>query len=100
MVTAAARYQLGARVVDRYTGVVEHLTDHPETAIQNLLALDSTLSEHLRSPAEVRAFDAGERPGFLAARLEEEQGRHRTTYLAEIDKAKRRHPSNGRRPTD
>ena len=53
VVTDAARYQLGARVVDRYTGVVQHLTDHPETAIQNLLALDSTMSEHLRSPDEV-----------------------------------------------
>jgi DNA helicase II / ATP-dependent DNA helicase PcrA len=87
VVTDAARYQLGARVVDRYTGVVQHLTDHPETAIQNLLALDATMSEHLRSPDEVRAFDAAQRPGFLAARLEEEQGRHRATYLAEIDKA-------------
>lgn len=87
VVTDAARFQLGARVVDRYTGVVEHLTDHAETAIQNLLALDSTMSEHLRSPAEVRAFDAAERPGFLAARLEEAQGKHRATYLGEIDKA-------------
>jgi DNA helicase-2/ATP-dependent DNA helicase PcrA len=87
VVTDAARYQLGARVVDRYTGVVEHLTDHPETAIQNLLALDSTMSEHLRSPAEVRAFDTAERPRFVAARREEEQGKHRATYLAEIDKA-------------
>jgi DNA helicase-2/ATP-dependent DNA helicase PcrA len=87
VVTDAARYQLGARVVDRHTGVVQHLTDHAETAIQNLLALDSTLSEHLRSPDEVRAFDAAQRPGFLAARLEEEQGRHRATYLGEIDKA-------------
>ena len=91
VVTDAARYQLGARVVDRYTGVVEHLTDHAETAIQNLLALDSTLSEHLRSPDEVRAFDAAERPGFLAARLLEEQGKHRATYLGEIDKADLRH---------
>ena len=29
VVTDAARYQLGARVVDRYTGEVQHLTDHP-----------------------------------------------------------------------
>ncbi len=40
VVTDAARYQLGARVVDRFTGDVQHLTDHPPTAIQNLLALD------------------------------------------------------------
>ena len=44
VVTDAARYQLGARVVDRHTGEVEHLTDHPPTAIQNLLALDGAMS--------------------------------------------------------
>ena len=48
VITDASRYQLGARVVDRYTGEVQHLTDHPETAIQNLLALDGAMSEHLR----------------------------------------------------
>ena len=29
VITDAARYQLGARVVDRYPGEVVHLTDHP-----------------------------------------------------------------------
>ena len=47
VITDAARYQLGARAVDRFTGEVRHLTDHPETAIQNLLALDCAMSEHL-----------------------------------------------------
>ena len=55
VITDAARYQLGARVVDRFTGEVRLLTDHPETAIQNLLALDSAMSEHLVQPADVRA---------------------------------------------
>ena len=31
VITDAARYQLGARVVDRHTGEVAHLSDHPET---------------------------------------------------------------------
>lgn len=87
VVTDAARFQLGARVVDRYTGDIVHLTDHAETAIQNLLALDSTMSEHLVSPDEVRTFDAAELPGFIAARAAEEQGKHRATYLEAIDKA-------------
>ena len=50
VITDASRYQLGARVVERYTGEVRLLTDHPPTAIQNLLALDGAMSEHLVSP--------------------------------------------------
>ena len=46
----ASRYQLGARVVERHTAEVRFLTDHPPTAIQNLLALDGAMSEHLVSP--------------------------------------------------
>src|SRR6478609_5438715 len=65
VITDAARYQLGARVVDRYQGEIVQLTDHAETAIQNLLALDSAMSEHLVGADEVRAFDAAERAGFL-----------------------------------
>ena len=61
VITDAARYQLGARAVDRFTGEVRHLTDHPATAIQNLLALDSAMSEHLVSPDDVRALDADAR---------------------------------------
>ncbi|GAA4093350.1 hypothetical protein GCM10023066_32690 [Nocardioides kongjuensis] len=87
VITDAARYQLGARVVDRYTGEVEHLTDHPETAIQNLLALDSAMSEHLVGPDDVRAHDAAARRGFERARGEELAGKARKTYVDAIDKA-------------
>ncbi|WP_337191879.1 ATP-dependent DNA helicase [Nocardioides flavescens] len=87
VITDAARYQLGARVVDRYDGVVALLSDHPETVIQNLLALDSAMSEHLVTPDDVRAFDARARAGFVAAREEEAAGKARKTYLGEIDKA-------------
>ncbi len=30
VVTDAARYQLGARVVDRFQGDIRHLSDHPD----------------------------------------------------------------------
>ncbi|WP_148613962.1 ATP-dependent DNA helicase [Nocardioides rubriscoriae] len=87
VVTDAARYQLGARVVDRFTGDVHHLTDHPPTAIQNLLALDGAMSEHLVGPDEVRAFDARERVAFLRAVAEEEAGKNRKTYRELPEKA-------------
>jgi len=87
VITDAARYQLGARVVDRFTGAIEHLTDHPETAIQNLLALDSAMSEHLVTPERVREEDAAARRGFLRARDEELAGKARKTYVEAIEKA-------------
>ena len=66
VITDAARYQLGARAVDRFTGEVRHLTDHPATAIQNLLALDSAMSEHLVAPRR-RARARRRRPRRLRA---------------------------------
>jgi len=87
VITDAARYQLGARAVDRFTGEVRHLTDHPATAIQNLLALDSAMSEHLVSPAAVRALDADARLGFERALAEEVAGKDRTTYREPPEKA-------------
>ncbi|WP_139978246.1 ATP-dependent helicase [Nocardioides litoris] len=87
VVTDAARYQLGARVVDRHTGDVVLLTDHPPTAIQNLLALDGAMSEHLVGPEEVRAFDARERAGFVRAVTEEQAGKDRKTYRDLPEKA-------------
>jgi DNA helicase-2/ATP-dependent DNA helicase PcrA len=77
VVTDAARYQLGARVVDRFTGEVRYLTDHPATAIQNLLALDGAMSEHLRSAADVLTVDAEARRGFERAVAEERAGKDR-----------------------
>ncbi|WP_224769104.1 ATP-dependent DNA helicase [Nocardioides ochotonae] len=87
VITDAARYQLGARVVDRYTGSVTQLTDHPETAIQNLLALDGAMSEHLVGPDDVRRVDAEARRGFEDALAEERAGKDRTTYREPIEKA-------------
>jgi DNA helicase II / ATP-dependent DNA helicase PcrA len=87
VITDAARYQLGARVVDRYTGEITLLSDHPETVIQNLLALDSAMSEHLVGPNDVRALDDRERVGFVRALDEERAGSDRKTYVEAIAKA-------------
>ena len=83
----ASRYQLGARVVERHTAEVRFLTDHPPTAIQNLLALDGAMSEHLVSPEEVLAFDREAEAAFLRAFEAEEAGKGRKTYLEAPAKA-------------
>jgi DNA helicase-2/ATP-dependent DNA helicase PcrA len=87
VITDAARYQLGARVVDRYTGEIVLLSDHPETVIQNLLALDSAMSEHLVGPDDVRGFDERERAGFVRTLEAEQAGSNRKTYVEAIAKA-------------
>ncbi len=87
VVTDAARYQLGARVVDRFTGDVEHLSDHPATVIQNLLALDGAMSEHLVSAADVQRVDAEARRGFERARDAEVAGKNRKGHREACEKA-------------
>jgi DNA helicase-2/ATP-dependent DNA helicase PcrA len=83
----ASRYQLGARVLERHTAEVRFLTDHPPTAIQNLLALDSVMSEHLVSPERVLEHDAEALQGFLRADEAERAGKARKTYLDATAKA-------------
>ncbi|MBF4160687.1 ATP-dependent helicase [Nocardioides sp. CBS4Y-1] len=87
VVTDAARYQLGARVVDAWTGAVQALSDHPPTVIQNLLALDGAMSEHLAAADDVRRVDAEARRGFAAALEAERAGKARKTYCEAIEKA-------------
>jgi len=87
VITDASRYQLGARVIDRFTGAVELLSDHPQTVIQNLLALDSAMSEHLVSADRVRATDAEARRGFVAALTDEVGGKARKTYVEAVERA-------------
>ncbi len=87
VITDAARYQLGARVVDRFTGDVEHLSDHPATVIQNLLALDGAMSEHLVDEAAVRRVDAEARRGFELAREAEVAGKNRKGHREACEKA-------------
>ncbi len=87
VITDASRYQLGARTVERFTGQVEALSDHPPTVIQNLLALDGAMSEHLVDLDRVRSQDEEARRGFTIALEEERAGRARTTYCAVMEKA-------------
>ena len=83
----ASRYQLGARVVERHTAEVRFLTDHPPTAIQNLLALDGAMSEHLVTPEEVLGFDREAEAAFQREDDAERAGRNRKTYLDATAKA-------------
>jgi len=87
VITDAARYQLGARVVDRHTGQVTLLSDHPQTVIQNLLDLDGAMSEHLVGPDDVRRVDGEALLGFRAAAQEERDGKGRSTYVDACEKA-------------
>ncbi len=63
----ASRYQVAARAIERHTGAVELLSEHPKTAIDYLLGLDAELNEHLVTVDQVRAFHAAARPEFEAA---------------------------------
>src|SRR5204863_9726545 len=78
---------LGARAVERFTGEVELLSDHPPTVIQNLLALDGAMSEHLVAPEHVLAQDEEARRGFADALEAERAGKARKTYCDAIEKA-------------
>ncbi len=82
VVADASRYQLAARAVARHTARVALLSDHPETVVNALLALDSAMTEHLVGPGDLRAFQDRERPLFEEARAAESL----KTRLAEIDK--------------
>ncbi|MFL6154846.1 MAG: ATP-dependent DNA helicase [Marmoricola sp.] len=87
VITDASRFQLGARAIERYTGDISHLSDHPPTVIQNLLALESAMSEHLVTAADVREVDAEARRAFVRSLAEEADGKGRKTYLEAITKA-------------
>ncbi len=63
----ASRYQLAARAIERHHGAVDLLSEHPPTVINYLLALDAQMSEHLVSPADLRAFQDQQRPLFERA---------------------------------
>ncbi len=63
----ASRYQVAARAIERHTGTVARLSEHPKFAIEYLLALDGELNEHLVGIDQVRAWHARERPRFEAA---------------------------------
>ncbi len=67
VIADASRYQLAARVIARYTGRIELLSDHPGTVINYVLGLDSAMTEHLVGPEDVRRFHADNRRHFEEA---------------------------------
>lgn len=58
VVTDASRFQRMARVVSSYDGELRFIGTHVPTLVGQVMALDSQLSEHLVSPAELREHDA------------------------------------------
>ncbi|MGH3351945.1 MAG: UvrD-helicase domain-containing protein [Nocardioides sp.] len=91
LIADATRYQLAARAVARHTNPVEKLTDYPKLAVQQLLALDAELSEHLVDPTTLRAYDRNERSLFAleAADLKAQlaDGKRVKTKLGKVEKA-------------
>jgi ATP-dependent DNA helicase UvrD/PcrA len=83
VIADASRYQLAARVIDRHRARVELLSDHPKTVIDNLLALDSAMSEHLVDPDDVRAFQDRARPQVEEA-LAAETGKVKRDAVAKV----------------
>ncbi|HWU20097.1 MAG TPA: ATP-dependent DNA helicase [Nocardioides sp.] len=63
----ASRYQLATRAMLRHRGRIEALSDHPPTVVENLLALESAISEHLQTTDAVREHDAKIRPRVQVA---------------------------------
>ena len=58
LLTEAGRWQLALRVVRAAPGPYETWSWAPRTVAERMLDLDGEMAEHLRLPADVRAFDA------------------------------------------
>ncbi|QCX28169.1 ATP-dependent DNA helicase [Nocardioides jishulii] len=82
----AARFQLAQRVIAEHRREVQHLSDHPPTVINWLLALDGAMSEHLVTPAQVRAFQTNERPLFAVELADLELQKRTKTKQTEVRK--------------
>ncbi|MFH8254720.1 ATP-dependent helicase [Streptomyces roseolus] len=65
----ATRYQLAARVLREAPGPYPALTKSFPTLVENLLALDAELAEHLVEPEELLAYDAELLTALAGARL-------------------------------
>ncbi|MFR9754559.1 UvrD-helicase domain-containing protein [Streptomyces sp. TR06-5] len=65
----ATRFQLAARVLTAASGPFEGLRNGLSTHVQDLLALDAELSEHLATPAQLRAHDTALRTELADAPL-------------------------------
>src|SRR5690606_9767906 len=62
----ATRYQLAVRAIQHHQQPIVHLSDHPETVVGNILALEGAMSEHLVEPEELRALQQREHLAFSA----------------------------------
>ena len=63
----ASRFQLAARAVARHRGEVRLLSDSPRHVVEDLLAIEASMSEHLVDVGDVRAFTRRARAEFEAA---------------------------------
>ncbi|MDP3892851.1 ATP-dependent DNA helicase [Nocardioides sp.] len=60
----ASRYQLAVRAIQRHTRPVRLLSDHPQTVVNYVLALEGAMSEHLVEVDDLRAFQRSQRAAF------------------------------------
>src|SRR3954469_3945359 len=82
----ATRYQLAGRVLRRHRGPIVHLTRPMTMLIGDLVSLESELSEHLVTPAELRAWDANWLAELIAACTEHESQKGTKTHCDALRK--------------
>jgi DNA helicase-2/ATP-dependent DNA helicase PcrA len=58
LITPAVAWQIAARVVDAYDGLMDDVEWGPDTVTKAVIALSGELSEHLRTPDDVRQIGA------------------------------------------
>ncbi|WP_329241500.1 ATP-dependent helicase [Actinoallomurus sp. NBC_01490] len=58
LITPAVAWQIAARVVDAYDGPMDHVEWAPDTVTKAVIALAGEMSEHLRTPGDVREVGA------------------------------------------
>jgi DNA helicase-2/ATP-dependent DNA helicase PcrA len=66
VVTDASRFQRAARVVGAYDQPLTRVSTHVPTLVNDVMALDAQLSEHLVTPQELREHDAAVVAEFAA----------------------------------
>ena len=80
LITPAVAWQIAARVVDAYDGPMDDVEWAPDTVTKAVIALAGELSEHLRTPEDVRRIG-----GWLrerAAEVTKPTKKHQGTILA------------------
>jgi DNA helicase II / ATP-dependent DNA helicase PcrA len=58
LITPAVAWQIAARVVDAYDGPMDHVDWAPDTVTKAVIALAGEMSEHLRTPGDIRKVGA------------------------------------------